>query len=225
MAIKGPDKLTRKAVGRPEDYPSKQAFMLARRNGRKKIRVVREKKLLFGRTDKHGSLYKPGFAQAARLVCSIYGSTIEELANYFNVTDGTIQRWLKRHPEFRDAVHDERSRANIKVTERLFRRAMGFRVGAEKLFYDVKRGVVVRVRTTEYYPPNEAAIFFWLKNRMPDKWKDMKAVNCDLGAPLVADIYKNIDGSMAAEQAADAYNEFLKIGATSTAEAAGKGRR
>jgi hypothetical protein len=221
LAVKsGPDKLTRKAVGKLEDYSSKQAFMLARRNGRKKIRVMREQKILFGRTEKHGSLYKPGFAQAARLVCSIYGSTIEELANYFNVTDGTIQRWLKKHPEFRDAVHSQSSRANVKVMQRLYRRAMGFRIRTEKIFYDVKRGDVVRVPTTEYYPPSETAIFFWLKNRMPDQWKDMKEVNGSPGAPLAADIYQSINAAVTVEQAADAYDELLKIEAAPTAEAA-----
>jgi hypothetical protein len=221
----GPDKLTRRAVGWPEDYPSKKAFMLARRNGRKKIRVLREKQILFGRTEKHSSLYKPGFAQAARLVCSIYGSTIEELANYFNVTDGTIQRWMREHPEFYDAVHNQSSSANVRAMQRLYRRAMGFRVGTEKIFYDVKRGKVVRVPTAEYYPPSETAIFFWLKNRMPDKWKDVKEVNDSSGAPRAADIYQTINASVTVEQAADAYDKLLRIGAASTAEAADKMRK
>lgn len=154
--------------------------------------------------------YRKEFAEVARLICSLYGSSVLELAKFFNCPGDQIKMWIKIHPEFDRAVNDRSTEMNVKIMGRLARRASGFYADTEKVFYDVKRGTVVKVPTQEYYPPSENAIFFWLKNRMPEHWKDVKDVNIDENRKVVMEIYKNFE-TLTQEQATDAYQELLKI--------------
>jgi hypothetical protein len=209
--------LARKNVGGRRNFKNIAAYRLAVAQERE--RIVRDEKL----TNKElmeavGSAlstgtpvsYRPEFAEVARLVCSLYGSTSAELSKFFKVSVVQISEWIRDYPEFDRAVHDRSTELNIQVMGRLARRALGFYAKTEKIFYDVKRGGVVKVDTKEYYPPSESAIFFWLKNRMPEHWKDVKDVNIDESRKVVLEIYKNFD-TMTQEQATDAYQELLKV--------------
>jgi hypothetical protein len=155
-------------------------------------------------------VYRKEFADVARLICSLYGSSVNELAKFFNCDIHMITAWITMHPEFDRAVNERATEYNVQVMGRLARRALGFYAKTEKVFYDVKRGQVVKVPTTEYHPPSESAIFFWLKNRMPEHWKDVKDVNIDENRKIVLELYKNFD-TMTQEQATDAYQELLKV--------------
>jgi hypothetical protein len=158
-------------------------------------------------------VYRKEFADVARLICSLYGSSVSELAKFFNCDANMIVAWIKMHPEFDRAVNDRATEMNVQVMGRLARRSLGFYAATEKIFYDVKRGQVVKVDTKEYYPPSESAIFFWLKNRMPEHWKDVKDVNVEESRKVVMEIYKNFE-TLTQEQATDAYQELLKVEGT-----------
>jgi len=202
-------------VGKPSDYKSRNDYLLALRAERWRLRKEYDTKDLIVEVEKRlnpGGVteYRKDFAQVARLVCSLYGSTRGELAKFFRVSENTITLWLQEYPEFNAAVNDRSTEMNIQIMQRLARRAMGFYANTEKIFYDVKRGDVVRVPTKEYHPPSESAIMFWLKNRMPEHWKDVKQVDVDETRKLTMEIYRNFD-NMTSEQASDAYQELLKI--------------
>lgn len=156
------------------------------------------------------AVYRKEFAEIARIVCSVYGSTQVELAKFFRTEKDTVFRWIRDYPEFEKAVYDRSTEMNMQIMRRLARRAQGFYADTEKIFYDTKRGDVVRVPTKEYYAPSESAIIFWLKNRMPEHWKDTKDVTTEESRHVVMEIYKNFE-NMTTEQASDAYQDLLKI--------------
>jgi hypothetical protein len=117
--------------------------------------------------------YRPSFADTAKTLCGVYGSTKKELAKFFGVSEVTIHVWLKRFPAFGEAVREGTAIASMKVTVCLYQSAIGFSVPTEKIFYDSRCHEFVRAKTREYYPPSTTAQIFWLKNRMPNEWKDV----------------------------------------------------
>lgn len=215
--LAGLTKLARDKVGPRTKFKSNADYLAALARERQRLRNKFTNKELIEAVEKRISNapgpapeYRKEFANVARIVCSVYGSTVEELGKFFRVTPDQIQFWIRDYPEFEQAVRDRSTEINMQIMGRLARRAMGFHVNTEKIFYDVKRGHAVRVATKEYYPPSEAAIMFWLKNRMTEFWKDQKDVNIDETRKLTLEIYKNFD-NMNPEQASDAYQELLKL--------------
>lgn len=198
-------KLKRTADGKLRRYRSKKELFERKRDRQRLVRIGK------GLEQAAHAKYRIEFAPVARIVCAVYGSTVEELAKFFRVQEATIYGWFKDHPEFRRAVEDASVAANMNVMQRLYRRAMGFSVPMEKVFYDSRRGKVVRAETREYYPPSEIAQIFWLKNRMPDKWKDRHELTGKDGSDLAGDIYNLFNMQVSPDAALETYNELLKI--------------
>jgi hypothetical protein len=140
---------------------------------RKWVRERRKLQQLLGDSNVRRHLrYRPEFADTAKALCGIYGSTKKELGAFFGVSEVTIHVWLKRFPAFGEAVREGTAIASMKVMVRLYQSAIGFSVPTEKVFYDRRRHKFVRANTREYYPPSTTAQIFWLTNRMPEQWKD-----------------------------------------------------
>jgi hypothetical protein len=121
-----------------------------------------------------GSVFKPAFVQQARKACAI-GFTDNELAQLFGVTFVTINDWKLRYPEFALALKVGKEPVDDKVERSLLQKATGFWIDSEKVF--CTDGIVTRVPTREYYPPDTGALCFWLKNRRPDIWRDKHEID------------------------------------------------
>ena len=78
------------------------------------------------------SLYKPEFAEQAYGLC-LAGATNQELADGFDVGHSTIDNWLRKHPEFAQAVRSGRSLADGKVAHGLYSRAVGYSYESTKV--------------------------------------------------------------------------------------------
>lgn len=115
------------------------------------------------------SLYKAEFAEQASKLCKL-GATDIELADFFGVTEKTINNWKTAHPEFLQSLKAGKSLADAEVAEKLFQRATGYKHDAVKIL--VVAGTVAEVPYVEHYPPDTTAAIFWLKNRQPAKWRD-----------------------------------------------------
>lgn len=87
---------------------------------------------------------------------ALLGATDKQLAEFFDVTEKTINNWKHEHVEFLHALKDGKDVADANVAEALYKRATGFTV-ADK-----------------YYPPDTAAAFIWLKNRAG--WRDKQEI-------------------------------------------------
>ncbi|EBI4320608.1 terminase [Salmonella enterica] len=115
------------------------------------------------------SAYREEFAEQARKLC-LLGATDKELAEFFEVSEATINNWKLVHYEFLESIKRGKQIADGEVADRLYQRAMGFI--APDIDIRVIENKIVETPLEKYYPPDTAAAIFWLKNRQKDKWRD-----------------------------------------------------
>lgn len=122
------------------------------------------KKSLGGRPER----YRKEFAELAYNYC-LLGATDKQLAEFFEVTDRTINRWKKSHPEFCQSLKSGKVIADAQVAQSLYKRATGYEQDEDKIFQ--YEGLPVIVPTKKHYSPDPASMIFWLKNRQPELWR------------------------------------------------------
>ncbi|MFT9441048.1 MAG: helix-turn-helix domain-containing protein [Acetobacter papayae] len=119
------------------------------------------------------SKYQDEFAEQARKLC-LLGATDQDLADFFEVSEQTVNAWKTSYPEFLESIKKGKDLADAEVAARLFHRAVGYSHKAVKIFNDQGKPLVVDYE--EHYPPDTAAAIFWLKNRQRAKWRDKQDV-------------------------------------------------
>jgi len=135
------------------------------------------------------SLFKPEYMEKVDELCRL-GATDRDIALYFDVSYGTIVDWKKQHPAFFLALLRGKQKADGTVSESLFKSANGYDYYEEvsvKLrnvtgYEDGKPIVEERVeivRVLKHKPAEVTAQIFWLKNRRPDVWRDVKKIELD----------------------------------------------
>ena len=87
--------------------------------------------------------YKTEYVKQVYKLC-LLGATDKDIADFFEVSERTINTWKKAVPEFLQSIKKGKAIADAEVASRLFDRTA--------------------VDTT--------ACIFWLKNRQPAKWRD-----------------------------------------------------
>lgn len=114
--------------------------------------------------------YDPDLHPAAARKMCLLGAANRDLAEGFEVSLRTVERWLQKNSDFRAAVHEGRQVADGRVAESLYSRAVGCSYPEDKVFANGGKPVIVP--TVKHLPPDTAACIFWLKNRRPDLWRD-----------------------------------------------------
>jgi hypothetical protein len=117
------------------------------------------------------------------------GSTEKEILKALGVGKSSLERYKREHEEFCGLLKDAKSRADSAVVHAAHDMAAGYDreaerpIKAKRVYYDEKgrkceKEEVVTVKVVEYYPPVPASNQFWLKNRMPELWRE----RAELGA-------------------------------------------
>lgn len=109
------------------------------------------------------------------------GAVQSEIADCFGVTTRTLQNWIALHPEMAEAISAGNDVFNPRVERSLAEQAIGFYADQytwrETTKEEQKKGAerfeLIPVGR-KYIPPNVAATIFFLKNRMPDQWRDVQ---------------------------------------------------
>lgn len=121
------------------------------------------------------------------------GLTDEEIARQIGIRRSTLSEWKKKYEGVRRALSTGKEYANRLVEDSLFKMTQGYDVKVRKAFklrrteYDEKgrktceKEELEYAEETEYVEPDIKAIMFWLKNRMPDDWKDKVTTKDDGG--------------------------------------------
>jgi hypothetical protein len=115
--------------------------------------------------------FQPEYVEQAAKLCEILGATDRELAEFFEVSETTINNWKLAHPAFLESLKRGKEHADARVEQSLYRRALGYSHDAVKIFHDKDTGIV-EAPFVEHYPPETTACIFWLKNRKPGEWRD-----------------------------------------------------
>jgi len=122
------------------------------------------------------------------------GFTNEEIADFWGRSRRSLQRWLKKYPEFSHTLKAAKSKADKRIEESLYKRAQGYEY-TEKTYE--KRGgkMVLMKEVTKEVAASTTAQIFWLKNRRPDLWRDTQGIehSGSIKATLsMADLKKSI---------------------------------
>lgn len=118
--------------------------------------------------------YKPEFIEQAKKLAAL-NATDAQIAEFFEVTEQTLNIWKTEHPRFFESLKQAKSESDSRVVRSLFERARGYSHKAEKIFLD-RSGEIVRAEYTEHYPPDPTSMIFWLKNRQKEAWRDKQEV-------------------------------------------------
>src|SRR5690606_22212030 len=108
--------------------------------------------------------------------------TDKELAEFFGVTERTINAWKGAHPKFLHALKEGKQLADAQVAEKLFQRAIGY--SHPDVHISNFQGIITQTPITKHYPPDPTSMIFWLKNRRPDLWRDKPEPEDDDGKVL-----------------------------------------
>lgn len=103
------------------------------------------------------------------------GLTDEQIAKNLGIGVSTMTEWKKRHPAFQAALKDGKEVVDREVENALFKSAKGFKYTEQVVTH---KGEVVTVE--KFQSPSNTAQIFWLKNRKPDKWRDVKNIEADV---------------------------------------------
>lgn len=122
-------------------------------------------------------VHVPWAASLAKMGCSS-----AEIAEAFGVSERTLYRWQKAHPEFRQTLKASKSQADSVIAESLYCKAIGKakRSTVHKRTRQDATGKVVETiteKSEETLAPDTTAMIFWLKNRNPELWRDRPAVD------------------------------------------------
>ena len=120
------------------------------------------------------TLYRDEFAEQALKLCRL-GATDRELADFFEVSEQTINAWKDTQPEFLESLKEGKAKADAEVADKLFRRATGYSHEAVKVFLPSGTTEPIYAPYIERYAPDTTACIFWLKNRRPDLWRDVQS--------------------------------------------------
>lgn len=136
------------------------------------------------------------------------GKTNEEIAKIIGINPSTLYTWQKKYPELRESIKEAKKSTDELVEEALLDCALGYDYEEEKLM-NVSMGkgnpsMVERHTVTMHRHKDPRAIMFWLKNRKPEEWRDLKAVEAEIsgkdGGPVqlehaFSEILEDLDGS------------------------------
>lgn len=131
------------------------------------------------------SKFMPAHAEQARKL-AILGMTDKRIADFFEVSEKTLNNWKHAHPEFLQSLKDGRDHADAKVATSLYHSALGGGTVTEIKEELDDDGNVITKKTVKELPANVTAQIFWLKNRQPHHWRDKVVVEDETPPEQVA---------------------------------------
>jgi hypothetical protein len=147
--------------------------------------------------------YKAAYCKQAKALSKL-GATDFEMAQFFEITTDTLNRWKIEHPRFSASIKLGKAPSDKRIEQSLYHRARGYSFESEEIFMVetieerpdpadpkapptiIRRKEAVRVPIVKHVPPDPTAMIFWLKNRRKDRWRDFKATELSTppGRPL-----------------------------------------
>ncbi len=110
---------------------------------------------------------------------SLLGLTDKEMAEFFGVSEVTLNAWKNKFPEFLKSMHAGKLAADAEIAYSLYDRAKGAQ-WTEQAAFKIRNQTGSGVFTEEVKiidlikaaPPDTQAASLWLRNRRPKDWRD-----------------------------------------------------
>lgn len=119
--------------------------------------------------------YDPAFIPVVQNLVA-RGFTNYEIAETLGVEERTLYNWRREHEDLAKALERSKELIDAQVEASLLMKANGFERKVQKA---TASGKVVTV--TEYFPPSDGAIQFYLRNRKPEQYREQRDVNVKHG--------------------------------------------
>ena len=113
------------------------------------------------------------------------------------ISKQTFYDWIKKYPEFADAIKKGKEVADKDIVNALYKRALGYSYKEVKEEYITDANGVIKDNedksakeitvTYKSEPPNTAALIYWLNNRRPDEWSNKSKLDVN-GNINIADV-------------------------------------
>lgn len=114
------------------------------------------------------------------------GLTDEQIATNMGIKRQTLYEWIKKYPVISDTLKKGKEIVDRQVENALLQKALGFKetvtkaIKVKEVLYDNGKRIsekehIEYADEEVFVPPETTAQIFWLKNRKPDVWRDVKA--------------------------------------------------
>lgn len=127
-------------------------------------------------------IYQEIYNEQVEKLCKL-GATDKEIADFFEVTEQTINNWKNDFPEFFESIKAGKIQADANVAQALYHRAIGY----EHKDVDIRvvDKEIVETELIKYYPPDPTAGIFWLKNRRSKEWRDKQEIAAEVNGNII----------------------------------------
>ena len=106
---------------------------------------------------------------------TILGATDSQLAEFFEVSETTLNTWKKKHPEFKQALQKGKTLADSDVAKALYDRAIGY-ISKETRIATHEGKITDIVKVDKHIQSDVQACIFWLRNRQPELWREKQFI-------------------------------------------------
>lgn len=112
------------------------------------------------------------------------GLTDEQIAHNMGIGSRTLHEWKQKFPQIMQSLKKGKDVVDTLVENALLKRALGYEYTevTSVRVKDPETGEIKMVdvkKVTKEVTPDTTAQIFWLKNRRPDKWRDVKKLDVD----------------------------------------------
>ncbi len=129
------------------------------------------------------------------------GLTDKAIAEFFNVSERTLNNWKKQFPLFFQSLKNGKAMTDAGVEASLYQRATGYSV--PDVHISSFEGDITITPIIKHYPPDPTSCIFWLKNRKPDQWADRQEVKLKDLPPIVVNLNVQKNGITELQSEAD----------------------
>jgi hypothetical protein len=131
--------------------------------------------------------YQPDFPERAKKMAE-EGLLDEQIASQLGIKISTYYLYQKQHIEFLEALKEGKKKPNLEVEASLFKMCTGWTFQERKARPDPMDKTGRRMKVVEVIEkqvlPNVVAQIFWLKNRMPERWRDVRHLDARTNEPV-----------------------------------------
>mgnify|MGYP000927218181 CR=1 FL=1 len=99
----------------------------------------------------------------------------KDIAHNLGISYSTFNKWKSEHAEMRESLKIGKEVADEIVENKLYQRAIGYNYEETSTEKEGER--IKTKKTIKEMPPDVTAQIFWLKNRLPAKWRDKQEID------------------------------------------------